>query len=199
MKCEEVRKKLVDVLDEDPATVEMTSAHLENCESCRQELEELQGGHECLSLALPELSGRGRDVGKHKDAFLRGVRDKQERFLTWPRVLATAAMVAIVVSGLFLYQDVKKLFDENGSAGGAGMLSRGALSRRPAPRLRLASSRDKQQLREVVGFIRASEQQQGAQAGASRKRDMLVLTKSSGFLPAGENGLYDGEQEGYWW
>ncbi len=207
MRCQEARERLIELLESssEPEELEAVEKHAAECPDCRAELEFLREGLEALEESLQELAPEGRYLTRGRLRRLRRafqLSRRKRRVSILGSLVASAAVAAILVSGLFIYQDVGSLFRAPSppqprvartlGGRGAGLSS---------VRVGLASSPQEGRLREVWGYVRAEDVTEMPSPGAveSLQGADLVLTSSPGVYVPVDNIFYDAEQAGYWW
>ena len=114
MNCDEVREKLLDVVEGRAAGEERAAVdvHLGGCPQCRAEFEELAEGLHGLLAAMPVVAPRERYLTHARLECIMG-REAPRLFqlATYRQFVAAAAAVAIVISGAFIVAHVLGIRD----------------------------------------------------------------------------------------
>jgi len=114
MDCEVVHSKLVEFVEHELPESEAAHVeeHLRGCAACRLEAQQLAHASEALKFALPLLAPDVSYLTRSRRARLKRLRSRSRgarRFVTMPRLVASAAIAVILVSVWFLYHDLVSL------------------------------------------------------------------------------------------
>jgi len=203
MDCEEVRERLLDVLENaaTPQEREAVQAHLAECEACRTELARLKRGMAGLTTYLSESGVKHpHETSDQVRRMLAAIEEgsRKASAVTWRRFVASAAAAAILVSCYFIYHDLR-LLDKIRRSGESPVAVTPVELERYAPGMQVAltSSAGDRRQSVVQGYVRVGEI--GGTAAPAPPRGDLILTSSPGVYVPVNNVFYDSEEADYWW
>ena len=121
MECQDARDRFVDLLAGELSAddVQAVEEHLAACADCRAQMATLRAGAQALTLSVGLLAPAGRHLTKQRLRRLRTALHPQSdrsRILALQRVVASAAAAAIIVSAIFIYQDLSGYVKRDGAA-----------------------------------------------------------------------------------
>jgi len=205
MDCQEVRALLVDLLDgaPDEALRRELEQHIVGCADCRREYRLLQRGREALQAALPNLAPQnGYLTAERLERLLAPKADARPRIITFRHFVAAAAAAVILVSGTFLYQDLRSLLGrthEAPTSAGAAMPP-GMPAVRPAVvRVVLTPAPQDGESRVVIGHMVPATDRSGPYSPFAPSYGQVLRTTQEGVATPVRSALYDPEEAGYWW
>jgi len=113
MNCEELHPRLLDFVDGDmpPQQKADVRAHLAECPACRAEVDQLRAGARAVRAAVEQLAPRQRYLTAERLERLMAARRRHRRpvrLLTFQRLVAAAAIAAIVATAPFLVRDFQR-------------------------------------------------------------------------------------------
>ncbi len=197
MKCEESRAVLVDAVEGELSDHRWAALqeHLSGCAECRREFDRLHNASRALRdtvrAVAPEQSyltpaRRRRLVAAYRE------RHRTTRLFTWRRVVAAAAVAAIVASLPFIVSDILRLLEPSGE--------RTIVQDRQRP-TRMAVVFVSTDRAGAEGTVRFDAARVGTPRGWEPPRGRLaaVPADSPGFRVPVDNAFYDPQQSSLWW
>ncbi len=114
MNCEELHPRLLDFVDGDmpPQQKAAVRDHLAECPACRAEVDQLRAGHRAVRAAVGQLAPRQRYLTAERLEMLTAARRRHRRpvrLMTFRRLVAAAAVAAIVATAPFLVGDFRRI------------------------------------------------------------------------------------------
>lgn len=202
MECREVSESLLALVEgtigsEQQALVEQ---HVAACPGCRAELAMLRRGHRGLLTSLEELAPSDRHLTAERLGRLLGAyaeRAGRTRIITLRRFVVAAAAAAILVSGFFIYHDVRSIAAARNRMPVADEST--AVPARPnwAGIVALTSPPEDRYPNVVFGYMKASAVD-AVPALPSYPANLVRASSSHVRVPA-RNAFYDGEEAASWW
>jgi len=194
--CTQVRQKLVDFLEGALGRQERAdlTAHTARCSECRAELEELERARRALLSAVPWLA----PVEPHLTASriqrlmqAAGHAAVPARVIWSRRLVAAAAVAAILVSGVYIASDLKHYLGQSGEP----VASDVATGQPPQAPVVLASMNQGEPVRVLRTIWLATSRAAAAPPGGVQ----LAATDSAGVVIPVEHPFYDPEESARWW
>ena len=205
MKCEDIQSELVDYMDGEMSESRRTriSAHLDDCDACREQCRRLEQADSSVRQALSSLAPPGKYLTGARRKALKEAHTASQRsikLMTFRRFVAAAAIAAIIASAWVMYPDLTSFF---GPARETIPADRVATSPYEMSPLMVTSPGEGNELRVLPARVHGSRKsvpQQGRaslasglnHAGSVRMHPEWVI------VPA-ENAYYDDSEAAYWW
>ena len=197
MRCEEVRAVLLDAVEGElpeqrrPALRE----HLSECPECSGEYDRLRNASCALKDALTALAPEQTYLTRERRSRVVAAYRKSQRpirLITWRRMVAAAAVAAIIAALPFIVSDAVRLFGR----GGDRSLAQDS---RDTSRMAVVFVRNGRAGTETpVSFAAARVGSPRAQ-GQADPTAVTVRTNTPGFHVPVDNDFYDSEQSSLWW
>jgi anti-sigma factor RsiW len=203
MNCEELHTRLLDFVDGDLPSEEKAAvrAHLAGCPSCRAEVEQLRAGARAVREAVETLATRQRYLTPARLDALRAARRQQNkplRLITMRRLVAAAAIAAIVAAAPFLVGDIQNILNPPPAA------QNPQVAQAPAPGWHgtvILAATGRQGPMSPLSVLRPVPVAAGASQAvlAPAPRMNLAGSDSPGVRVPVNSALYDPVESSHWW
>jgi anti-sigma factor RsiW len=198
MNCEELRCVLLDFVDGDlpPEEKAGVRAHLAECTSCRAEVDQLRAGARAVRAAVEELAPRQHYLtGARLERLMAARRERRRpiKLITPRRLVAAAAIAAIVASAPFLVGDFARLLAPPPETTQQGAVAQAPVLEWHGPAILAATGR--QAPMSVMRSVPAAAEGPAIPGpGVS-----LATSDTEGVRVPVQNVLYDPEESSHWW
>ncbi len=205
MNCEQVREKLVDLVEGalDPAAERLVREHLEGCSACREEFGQLELGRVALLDSLPALAPDGGHLTQQRFHRLleagAGARSTS-KIITFRRFLGAAAAAAVLVCIPYLASDIRSVL-RGTDVPAPAEVAVGDFRPAPAPgaeSVMVTAAHASANSRDVVGYF-VPGLREGDRPMEGRQMMRVIRSSALGVEAPVRNVLYDAEEAGYWW
>ena len=203
MNCEELHSRLLDIADGDiaagdvpPADAAAVRAHLDQCPACQAEVDQLRAGAQTLRAAAGVLAPGRRYLTPERLQRLMAAREahrKPFKIITLHRLVAAAAVAAIVAAAPFLVGDFKQILNPPEQQPSA--LAQAPIPEWRGPVILAATGRA-----DPMSIMRsASAASTSIAASSPPERVGLAVSDTPGLRVPVENVLYDPDESSHWW
>ena len=200
MHCEELHPRLLEFVDGDMSAEERAAvrAHLAGCPACRAEADQLRAGARAVRAAVQELAPTQHYLTPARLERLMTARSgsrKPFKIITLHRLVAAAAVAAIVAAAPFLVGDFMQILNPPQEEQ-PGLVAEAPIPEWHGPAILAATGRGA-----PMSLMRSVSATAGAPpaAGSPEGRMSLAVSDTPGLRVPVESVLYDPEESSHWW
>jgi hypothetical protein len=200
MRCDEINLRLLEFVDGGMSAEEGAAVreHLAGCPMCRAEAEQLQAGARAVRAAVQHLAPAQHYLTPQRMERLMAAHRSSRRpfkIITMHRLVAAAAVAAIVAAAPFLVGDVARILNPPPEEQ-PGLVAEAPIPEWHGPAILAATGRGAPMslMRSVSATAQAP-----AEPGSPEGRMSLVISDTPGLRVPVESVLYEPEESSHWW